>query len=87
MKWKARRMRDKKEAAKSDTSDVADIIHRPVKYWAPVVNLSERTLRDAIRAGELGHVRLGDRILISRRHIEAWLAANERKPRTSQKAA
>jgi excisionase family DNA binding protein len=55
-----------------------DLIHRSVKLWAPVLGLSEKTLREAVRAGRLGHVRIGDRVLIGRKHIEAWLAANER---------
>ena len=45
------------------------------------LDLGEKTLREAIRTGQLGHTRIGDRVLIARRHIEAWLAANERKPR------
>jgi excisionase family DNA binding protein len=80
-----------KESGTMKTSSIeptADAIeHRSAAYWAPILGLSERTLRDAYRRGELGHTRIGDRVLISRKHIESWLAANERQPRTRGKAA
>lgn len=66
---------------------LADMMHRPVKYWAPLLGLGEKTLRDAIRDRELRHVRVGDRVLISRSMVEEWLAANERKPRSRSAAA
>lgn len=77
----------KKPTFTSEGDPAAEAItHRSVKFWAPVLDLSERTLRDAIRNGELGFIRIGDRVLLSRRHVEAWLASNERKPRANRAA-
>ena len=68
-------MSETKDYAADDTSG---LVHRSVKYWAPVLDLSEKTLRAAIAAGQLSHVRVGDRVLLSRRHIETWLTAGEK---------
>jgi excisionase family DNA binding protein len=66
------------EAKDYTTDTTSDLFHRSVKYWAPVLDLSERTIRAAIAAGQLSHVRVGDRVLLSRRHIESWLTAGEK---------
>lgn len=67
-----------REAKDYTTDPTSDLVHRSVKYWAPVLDLSERTIRAAIAAGQLSHVRVGDRVLLSRRHIESWLTAGEK---------
>ena len=66
-----------REAKDYTTDATSDLVHRSVKYWAPVLDLSEKTLRAAIAAG-LSHVRVRDRVLLSRRHIESWLTAGEK---------
>jgi len=67
-----------REAKDYTTDATSDLVHRSVKYWAPVLDLSEKTLRAAIAAGQLSHVRVGDRVLLSRRHIQSWLTAGEK---------
>jgi len=70
-----------REAKDYTTDPTSDLVHRSVKYWAPLLDLSEKTLRAAIAAGKLSHVRVGDRVLLSRRHIETWLTASEKPTR------
>jgi hypothetical protein len=48
-------------------------------YWAKRLDVCEATLARAAKAGRLSYVRLGDRILHSARHIDEWLARNERQ--------
>jgi excisionase family DNA binding protein len=59
--------------------EVGDIVHRSTRFWSGVVGICERSLQDAIRRGEVGHVRLGGRVLLSRSHVETWLSAREHK--------
>jgi excisionase family DNA binding protein len=38
--------------------------------------ISERVFRDLIKAGELPHIRLRGKILLSRADLDAWLASH-----------
>jgi excisionase family DNA binding protein len=41
------------------------------------LNVCERTVWTMVQSGELAHVRIGRRVLISRAAIESWIAAKE----------
>jgi excisionase family DNA binding protein len=49
---------------------------------ARLLTLSPMTVHRAIRDKKLGHYRIGSRVLISARHLEAFLTRSERTPRT-----
>lgn len=52
---------------------------RSRKFRASEVGLCEMTLARAMKAGRLGFIRVGDRILVSDSHMEDWLASLEQR--------
>jgi hypothetical protein len=57
------------------------------KFRAAELGLHPITLARARAKGELGFIRLGDRVLYGDEHITAWLQRNERPALLSKKAA
>ena len=49
-----------------------------VKAAAALASTSEITIRNEIDAGQLGHFRVGRKILIRRQALENWLESRER---------
>lgn len=54
---------------------------------AEILRVSAITVHRQVKARKLGYYRLGSRVLISRKHIEDYLARCERTPKQSAKAA
>lgn len=54
----------------------------PLTYTIPqaarVLNLSDKTVKDLISRKELPVMRIGRRVLISRKELEEWVATNGR---------
>jgi hypothetical protein len=59
-------------------SAVTAAMARGRAFWSERLDLSERTLARAFQSGELAGFRVGDRVLHSPSHIEAWLRSKER---------
>lgn len=57
-------------------SDLPVLLH-PIDVTATRLNVSRDTVRQMIAAGELPHVRVRRRVMVSERAIQAWLEAAE----------
>ncbi len=53
---------------------------------AEILHVSPITIHRQIKAGKLGNYRFGAKVMISRQHVENYLALCERTPRIEPKA-
>jgi excisionase family DNA binding protein len=53
---------------------------------AKATNLCERTVWSIVHSGELPHIRVGRRVLISRAALERWIAEKETGGRAEPRA-
>ena len=69
-------MRDESpDPTKAQSEPAGANTYRNVAELAADLNLSERSTRDALRRGEIPHIRIGRRFILPRAAIAEWLRA------------
>jgi excisionase family DNA binding protein len=70
-------------ANRTDAADAAsESTYRSVAELAADIGLSERSTRNALRRGEIPHIRLGRRFILPRTAIAEWLHSAGRSRET-----
>lgn len=75
-------------APQANRTDAADTVnestYRSVAALAADIGLSERSTRNALRRGEIPHIRVGRRFILPRTAIAEWLRSAGRNRETEQ---